>query len=100
MAVVLRNVLRGSGFLLLLLLPVQARAEGPAEAKAADSASAGESVRPKRTVLHFEDDSIRGDLTRPDGELVQAPKRVAEGTLVRLRRSFTDRALSSVVRGE
>jgi hypothetical protein len=39
-------------------------------------------------------------LTRPDGELVQAPRRVAEGSLVRLRRSFLDRALASAVRGE
>lgn len=54
----------------------------------------------KRTVLHFEDDSIRGDLTRPDGELVQAPRRVAEGSLVRLRKSFIDRALGGAVRGE
>ena len=54
----------------------------------------------KRTVLHFDDDSIRGDLTRPDGELVQAPRRVSYGSLVRLRKSFVDRALAGVVRGQ
>lgn len=99
MAAALRNVLGGAS-LLLLLLPIGARAAGPAEASSVRAGAPGESARPKRTVLHFEDDSIRGDLTRPDGELVQAPRRVAEGSLVRLRRSFTDRALSSVVRGE
>lgn len=99
MATALRNFLAGA-WLLFLLLPIGARAAGPAEAPTVRGGSSGESGRPKRTVLHFEDDSIRGDLTRPDGELVQAPKRVAEGSLVRLRRSFTDRALSSVVRGE
>ena len=35
-----------------------------------------------------------------DGELVQAPRRVAEGSLLRMRRSFIDRALSGAARGE
>ncbi len=80
-------------------LSAPARAAEPPEAQGG-AAQADEGRRPKRTVLHFDDDSIRGSLTRPDGELVQAPRRVAEGSLVRLRRSFVDRALASVVRGE
>jgi hypothetical protein len=31
---------------------------------------------------------------------VQAPRRVSEGTLLRIRRSFIDRALSGAARGE
>jgi hypothetical protein len=81
---------------------------GPAETRQASPARDGQASErgalpghtSKRTVLHFEDDSIRGDLTRPDGELVQAPRRVAEGSLVRVRRSFIDRALAGAVRGE
>jgi len=57
-------------------------------------------ARPRRTVIHFGEDDIRGDITRPDGELVQAPRRVSEGTLLRIRRSFIDRALSGAARGE
>jgi polyisoprenoid-binding protein YceI len=57
-------------------------------------------ARPRRTVIHFGEEDIRGDITRPDGELVQAPRRVAEGSLLRIRRSFIDRALSGAVRGE
>ncbi|HYR20834.1 MAG TPA: hypothetical protein VEQ15_15165 [Myxococcales bacterium] len=57
-------------------------------------------ARPRRTVIHFGEDDIRGDITRPDGELVQAPRRVAEGSLLRMRRSFIDRALSGAARGE
>ncbi len=53
-----------------------------------------------RTVLHFGEDDIRGDITRPDGELVQAPRRVSESSLLRIRRSFVDRALASVARGQ
>jgi len=71
-------------------------------ARAADSARAREEIpaRPRRTVLHFGEDDIRGALTRPDGELVQAPRKVTEGSLLRMRRSFVDRALSGVAHGE
>jgi hypothetical protein len=51
--------------------------------------------RPRRTILHFGEDDIRGDITRPDGELVQAPKKVEEQSLLRVRRSFVDRALAA-----
>jgi hypothetical protein len=57
-------------------------------------------ARARRTVIHFGEDDIRGDITRPDGELVQAPRRVTEGSLLRMRRSFVDRALSGAARGE
>ena len=55
--------------------------------------------RPRRTVLHFGEDDIRGDITRPDGELVQAPRRVLEPSLLRVRRSFLDRALAEPLSG-
>jgi hypothetical protein len=57
-------------------------------------------AKPRRTVLHFGEDDIRGALTRPDGELVQAPRKVTESSLLRMRRSFVDRALSGVAHGE
>ena len=75
-------------------------------AMVAGSAAAGEAgaqkpaaQRPRRTILHFGEDDIRGDITRPDGELVQAPRRVSEPSLLRVRRSFVDRALSTPLRG-
>ena len=55
--------------------------------------------RPRRTILHFGEDDIRGDITRPDGELVQAPRKVSEPTLLRVRRSFVDRALAAPLQG-
>jgi len=55
--------------------------------------------RPRRTILHFGEDDIRGDITRPDGELVQAPRKVVEPSLLRVRRSFVDRALAAPLRG-
>ncbi len=65
----------------------------------AGPASADEKKPPRRTVLHFGEDDIRGDITRPDGELVQAPRKVSEQSLLRVRRSFTDRALAAPLHG-
>jgi hypothetical protein len=55
--------------------------------------------KPRRTVLHFGEDDIRGGITRPDGELVQAPRKVEDSSLLRVRRSFVDRALAAPLRG-
>jgi hypothetical protein len=70
------------------------------------AASAGEAdgkqpapQRPRRTIIHFGDDDIRGGITRPDGELVQAPRKVAEPSMLRVRRSFVDRALAAPLQG-
>ncbi|HWV37863.1 MAG TPA: adventurous gliding motility protein CglF [Vulgatibacter sp.] len=50
----------------------------------------------KNTVLDFDEDTIEGDLTRPDGELVDAKRRVTHSNLVRVRESFRDQVLESV----
>jgi hypothetical protein len=70
-------------------------------ARAADNGStAARPPQNRRTVLHFGEDDIHGDITRPDGELVQAPRKVAESSLLRVRRSFLDRALAAPARGQ
>jgi len=71
---------------------------GPA---AAGEASGGQPApqRPRRTILHFGEEDIRGGITRPDGELVQAPRRVAVPSMLRVRRSFVDRALAAPLQG-
>ena len=75
------------------LSATSAAAGGPGAAEA----PAGQ--RPHRTILHFGEDDIRGGITRPDGELVQAPRKVDEQSLLRVRRSFVDRALAAPLRG-
>jgi hypothetical protein len=82
--------------LFLAALSAAALAAGPA---AADEAGARQPARPRRTILHFGEDDIRGGITRPDGELVQAPRRVSEQSLLRVRRSFMDRALAASLHG-
>lgn len=66
---------------------------------AAETEGTRPAARQKRTVLHFGEDDIRGGITRPDGELVQAPRKAHEDSLLRVRRSFADRALAAPLAG-
>ena len=71
-------------------------------ATSASAAAPQEAARParqKRTVIHFGEDDIRGGITRPDGELVQAPRKPREESLLRVRKSFADRALAAPLAG-
>ena len=88
------------GVVLAAALAGGAAAEEAVKAAPAQQRSDQPAARPRRTIIHFGEDDIRGDITRPDGELVQAPRRVAERSLLRMRRSFIDRALSGAARGE
>jgi len=50
----------------------------------------------KTTTINFEDDTIEGDLTKPDGEYVEARKRVKHSNLIRIREEFKDKVMESV----
>jgi len=52
-------------------------------------------VYEKKTVINFEDDTIQGDLTRPDGEYVEARKKVSHSNLIRVREEFRTKVLQS-----
>lgn len=63
----------------------------------ATTAAAEEKVQyEKKTVINFEDDTIQGDLTRPDGEYLDARKRVNHSNLIQIREEFRDEVLESV----
>jgi hypothetical protein len=47
----------------------------------------------KKTVIDFEDDTIQGDLTRPDGEYVEARKRVSHSNLIQIRENWKEKVL-------
>lgn len=49
----------------------------------------------KTTTINFEDDTIEGDLTKPDGEYVEARKRVKHSNLIRIREEFKDKVMQS-----
>jgi hypothetical protein len=50
----------------------------------------------KTTSIDFEDDTIEGDLTKPDGEYVEARKKVRHSNLIRIREDFQDKVMQSV----
>lgn len=50
----------------------------------------------KTTQIDFEDDTIEGDLSKPDGEYVEARKRVGHEKLIRIREDFKDKVMESV----
>jgi hypothetical protein len=77
---------------LLLALPL---------AGAAQSAPAPQEGQPpkveyeKKTVINFEDDTIEGDLKRPDGEYVEARRKVDHSNLIRIREEWRDKVMQS-----
>jgi hypothetical protein len=50
----------------------------------------------KTTTINFEDETIEGDLTKPDGEYVEARKEVKHSNLIRIREHFKDEVMQSV----
>jgi hypothetical protein len=49
----------------------------------------------KKTVINFEDDTIEGDLKRPDGEYVEARQRVDHSNLIRIRENWRDKVMQA-----
>lgn len=50
----------------------------------------------KTTVYDFEDDTISGDLTKPDGEYLESRKRSRHQNLIKIRDDFNDRVIDIV----
>lgn len=50
----------------------------------------------RTTTINFEDDTIEGDLTKPDGEYVEARKKVRHSNLIRIREEFKEKVMQSV----
>ncbi len=49
----------------------------------------------KKTVINFEDDTIEGDLKRPDGEYVESRKKVDHSNLIKIRPDWHDKVMQS-----
>lgn len=50
----------------------------------------------KQTEYSFEDDTIEGDLSKPDGEYVEARTKVKHSNLIKIREEFKDKVMQSV----
>lgn len=71
--------------LLILLAPVAVRAEAPAPKVEYE----------KKTVINFEDDTIEGDLKRPDGEYVESRRKVDHSNLIKIREEWRDKVMQA-----
>ncbi len=49
----------------------------------------------KKTVINFEDDTIEGDLKRPDGEYVEARRKVDHSNLIKIRENWRDKVMQA-----
>jgi hypothetical protein len=49
----------------------------------------------KRTEINFEDDTISGDLKRPDGEYVEARRKVSHSNLIRIRENWREKVMQA-----
>jgi len=75
--------------LFLLLVPALAGAQSPPpEPKPTVTYE-------KRTEINFEDDTIDGDLKRPDGEYVEARRKVDHSNLIRIREDWREKVLQA-----
>ncbi len=73
--------------LMLLGLPLSAGAQerGKDQPKSAE----------KKTVIDFEEDTIEGDLKRPDGEYVESRRRVDQTSLIKIRENWREKVMQS-----
>lgn len=81
-----------------LVAVVGAVLAAPAVASAQDAAGSPGVIYKKKTVLSFEDDTIDGDLTRPDHGYIESRKRVRHSNLIKIRDNFRDKILGSHVK--
>lgn len=75
-----------------MLFSAYAFAQGKGGAKGGD----GNVTYKKTTEYSFDDDTIEGDLTKPDGEYVEARKKVKHSNLIKIREEFKDKVMQSV----
>ena len=56
----------------------------------------GSEVYQKQQVVDFADDTIEGDLTKPDGDMFDSRKRARQKKLIRYRDNFRSEVLQSI----
>lgn len=71
-------------------------AVAPAFAQDASGNKGTKAANSKLQVIDFEEDTIEGDLSRPDGEYIEARRKVQHSNLIRVREEFKASMLKSV----
>lgn len=80
------------GTLLLVMLALAPLGAFPQEAKGQQQPRI---EYEKKTVINFEDDTIEGDLKRPDGEYVEARQKVDHSNLIRIREDWREKMMQA-----
>ncbi|MBL9007774.1 MAG: adventurous gliding motility protein CglF [Myxococcales bacterium] len=73
----------------------QGGAAAAGAAPAAGAAAGGVQYKQK-TVYDFDDDTVEGDLVRPDGEMIDSTKRAKHSSLIKIREHFIPEMLKAV----
>jgi hypothetical protein len=73
-----------------------AAAGGDAKAAAGGGGDDANTTYKAKTVYDFEDDTVEGDLQRPDGELVSAQKKAEHSSLIEIRKDFIPEMLKTL----
>ena len=85
------------GGITLAAAPSTVFAQDKAVPAAAAGGGDGDNVQYKaKTVYDFEDDTVEGDLQRPDGELVSSQKKAQHSSLIEIRKDFIPEMLKSL----
>ena len=71
-------------------------AGGGAAAGAPAAGGAGGVQYKSKTVYDFDDDTVEGDLVRPDGEMVDTRRGAKHSSLIKIRENFIPEMLKSV----
>ena len=80
----------------LAVSPALAQDDEGAGSRGNAPSSGGKAQKGGPQTIDFEDDTIEGDLTKPDGEYVEARKKVQHSNLIRIREDFEDKVMQSV----
>ena len=84
------------GAFLMVPSVLLAQEEGEEGGSFEGDAPAPETIYKKTTVYDFEDDTISGDLTRPDGEYLESRKRSRHQNLIKIRENFNDKVITII----
>ena len=68
---------------------------GVAFAQAKPAPAGGDVKYKSKTVYDFDDDTVEGDLVRPDGEFVDTRKGAKHSSLIKIRENFIPEMLKS-----
>ena len=68
---------------------------GPGAVLAQAPPAGGETQYKSKTVYDFDDDTVEGDLVRPDGEFVDTRKGAKHSSLIKIRENFIPEMIKS-----